>query len=84
VILAKKCFQRDASDQMKEKLRAVLLNEVWQQPVNKSSERSAIAVNPTPESSQNDLNNEILFSLIQSLICRDPQIHGSEPSPKKS
>jgi len=57
-----KSFQRDASDQMKEKLRAVLRNTVWQQPVHKSSERSAIAVNPTPESSQNDLNNEISFN----------------------
>jgi hypothetical protein len=47
-------------------------------------ERSAIAVNPTPESSQNDLNNEISFGLVESQFCRNPQIHGSEPSPKKS
>ncbi|MFZ9963439.1 MAG: GmrSD restriction endonuclease domain-containing protein, partial [Burkholderiales bacterium] len=33
---------------------------------------------------QNALNNEISFSLVQSLFCLHPQIHGSEPSPKKS
>ena len=31
-----------------------------------------------------DLNNEISFALVQSLFCLHPQIHGSEPSPKKS
>jgi hypothetical protein len=33
---------------------------------------------------QNALNNKISFNLFQSSFCRNPQIHASEPSPKKS
>jgi len=30
------------------------------------------------------VNNEISFSLVQSLFCQKQKIHASEPSPKKS
>jgi len=34
--------------------------------------------------SRSNLNNEISFRLVQRPFCRNPQFHGSEPSPKKS
>jgi hypothetical protein len=42
---------------------------------------------PLPPEMRDDtafMDHEISFNLVQSLLCRNPQIHGSEPSPKKS
>ena len=38
----------------------------------------------SPAEGHSTLNNDISFGLVQSLFCLNPQIHGSEPSPKKS